>query len=111
MDKQRDYVQERNSFRKFKSLEQLKIENIYSQISNLEQAIKKAQERIDTMRPKTERGLYVCPQSDCDCVSMVLISQRTEEWKYEGKPKAKGVTYYRCEICGYSEEKIGINSK
>ena len=63
---------------------------------------------IDSKRPKTERGEYVCPQPECDCISMAPISFRTEKLTYEGKPRTDKFIEYLCEICGYSEEKVVI---
>jgi len=61
--------------------------------------------RIESERPKTAHGEYVCPESDCDCFSMAPISRESKI----RKGKKIEIVESICEICGYGE-KLAQNS-
>lgn len=105
MESKRDYVADKEWLKKTKEPVLSEIEEMRTQISNLEQAIKTNYKKMDKWREqlKTDKGKYIC--LECDMISMAPISKRTEEVKHEGKPLEIRYTTYTCEICGSSEEK------
>ena len=83
-DLQRDYVAERDNYKRQKA-ELSEIIDLHTR------AIRRVENKMRSLRPQTEKGERVCYR--CDCVSMIYLG-RTPQGGLTG-----GRDIYECEIC------------
>ena len=88
------YVLERERFRRKK-------EGLLEQISLQQREIQKLENQIINLRPRTEKGEYLCVS--CDCYSMKFVERRSQGENSEGD------VVYECEICREKGLNLDLN--